>query len=229
VRHLLALAPASMLTRLLSPAALDWHPSHPDLLVSGGGEGSMHFWSLKASDPTVPVHSMETAHDSNIWSMAWHPLGHVLASGSNDHTTRFWERARPEDGRREEGDSAGLEKAARWKSAAKGGEEWDGACHSACSTSRAFTDPPPQTTSFPASTRIAACLRLAATAAACLRVRPCLRHTAEDSMARQQTAAWAAAAAVAGQAQALRLACRATAMAAAPPRPALAARERLCR
>jgi hypothetical protein len=121
-----------MLTRLLSPAALDWHPSHPDLLVSGGGEGSMHFWSLKASDPTVPVHSMETAHDSNIWSMAWHPLGHVLASGSNDHTTRFWERARPEDGRREEGDSAGLEKAARWKSAAKGGEEWDGACHSAC-------------------------------------------------------------------------------------------------
>ena len=34
---------------------------------------------------------------SNVWSLAWHPLGHVLASGSNDHTTKFWTRNRPGD------------------------------------------------------------------------------------------------------------------------------------
>ncbi len=57
------------------------------------------------------------AHDSSVWDLAWHPLGglrgpiracgtsdasrsatgHILASGSNDHTTRFWTRNRPGD------------------------------------------------------------------------------------------------------------------------------------
>lgn len=26
------------------------------------------------------------AHEGMIWSLAWHPLGHILCSGSNDHT-----------------------------------------------------------------------------------------------------------------------------------------------
>ena len=43
------------------------------------------------------VGCIEQAHDSLIWSMSWHPLGHVLASGSNDHTTKFWTRNRPGD------------------------------------------------------------------------------------------------------------------------------------
>lgn len=29
--------------------------------------------------------------------MAWHPLGHILCSGSNDHTIKFWTRNRPGD------------------------------------------------------------------------------------------------------------------------------------
>ncbi len=43
------------------------------------------------------VASVETAHDSIVWSLAWHPLGHILASASNDHTTKFWTRNRPGD------------------------------------------------------------------------------------------------------------------------------------
>ena len=31
--------------------------------------------------------SIDEAHDTMVWSMDWHPLGHILASGSNDHTT----------------------------------------------------------------------------------------------------------------------------------------------
>lgn len=38
---------------------------------------------------------LEFAHDSNVWSLAFHPLGHLLCSASNDHTTRFWSRGRP--------------------------------------------------------------------------------------------------------------------------------------
>jgi polyadenylation factor subunit 2 len=109
--------------------SIDWHPDHRDLLVSGGSEGSVYFWSLNSADPGTPVHSMPTAHDSNVWSMAWHPLGHVLASGSNDHTTRFWQRARPEDGRLvkegKETEAQQANKAERWNRAAKG-EDWEG-------------------------------------------------------------------------------------------------------
>lgn len=40
---------------------------------------------------------VETAHDSIVWTLAWHPLGHILCSGSNDHTIKFWTRNRPGD------------------------------------------------------------------------------------------------------------------------------------
>ncbi len=37
------------------------------------------------------------AHDSVIWTLAWHPAGHMLATGSGDTCTKFWGRARPGD------------------------------------------------------------------------------------------------------------------------------------
>ena len=35
------------------------------------------------------------AHDASVLGLAWHPAGHLLASGSADTTTKFWARARP--------------------------------------------------------------------------------------------------------------------------------------
>lgn len=43
------------------------------------------------------VGAIESAHDGIIWDLAWHPLGHILCSGSNDHTSKFWTRNRPGD------------------------------------------------------------------------------------------------------------------------------------
>ncbi|CAK9263140.1 unnamed protein product [Sphagnum jensenii] len=37
------------------------------------------------------------AHESSVWDLAWHPTGHILCSGSNDHTTKFWCRNRPSE------------------------------------------------------------------------------------------------------------------------------------
>ena len=33
------------------------------------------------------VGSLEEGHDTMVWSLSWHPLGHILVSGSNDHST----------------------------------------------------------------------------------------------------------------------------------------------
>ncbi|CAG8525732.1 5341_t:CDS:10 [Paraglomus brasilianum] len=74
--------------------SIAWHPFHERLLVTGGSEGSLMFWIVGQN--TV-VDSVEFAHESNVWSLDWHPIGHVLVSGSNDHTTRFWTRPRPGD------------------------------------------------------------------------------------------------------------------------------------
>lgn len=43
------------------------------------------------------VGAIESAHDGIIWDLAWHPLGHILCSGSNDHSSKFWTRNRPGD------------------------------------------------------------------------------------------------------------------------------------
>ena len=32
---------------------------------------------------------MNQAHDGMIWDLKWHPLGHILCSASNDHTTYY--------------------------------------------------------------------------------------------------------------------------------------------
>ncbi|PIA17239.1 WD40 repeat-like protein, partial [Coemansia reversa NRRL 1564] len=78
-----------------------WHPVHETMFASGGSlcdskdainEGTIQFWM--ADDPKQKA-CIEGAHSSQIWSLAWHPMGHILASGSNDKATRFWCRPRP--------------------------------------------------------------------------------------------------------------------------------------
>ncbi|THU98579.1 WD40 repeat-like protein [Dendrothele bispora CBS 962.96] len=53
--------------------------------------------TLAHTPTTTPRATLSQAHDSNVWSLAYHPLGHLLVSASNDHTTRFWSRERPGD------------------------------------------------------------------------------------------------------------------------------------
>ncbi|KAF2077962.1 hypothetical protein CYY_000762 [Polysphondylium violaceum] len=71
-----------------------WHPQHEDLFVSGGFDGSILYWVVGQDNPQGEIYS---AHEASVWSLSWHPIGHILASGSNDHTTKFWCRNRPAD------------------------------------------------------------------------------------------------------------------------------------
>ena len=102
--------------------SLAWHPIHKNLLSTGGHQGAIHHYLLDeqnqsegqaatispydTADPEnapaqtiYPAHSIPYAHEPTgpVWSLAWHPLGHILASGANDRITRFWARPRPGD------------------------------------------------------------------------------------------------------------------------------------
>lgn len=99
-------------------STLLFHPIHPNLLTTGGMDGSLFHYLLDTPNPPIgqaltvapydsldpttapaqsvwPSHRLAFAHDYAIWSIDWHPLGHILATGSNDRITRFWTRARP--------------------------------------------------------------------------------------------------------------------------------------
>ncbi|KAH8695998.1 WD repeat protein [Talaromyces proteolyticus] len=99
-------------------SSLTWHPVHSSLISTGSEDGSLYHYLLDEPNlpsgqvPTVapydsndplntppqviyPAHRIQYAHGSTIWSLHWHPLGHILASGSKDNFTRFWSRARP--------------------------------------------------------------------------------------------------------------------------------------
>ena len=101
-----------------SASTLTWHPIHSSLLSLGGSDGSIFHYLLDepntpantlgsvspydSVDPRnapaqtiYPAHKIPHAHQWAVWSLSWHPLGHILASGSNDRITRFWTRPRP--------------------------------------------------------------------------------------------------------------------------------------
>jgi polyadenylation factor subunit 2 len=78
--------------------AVAWHPTHNTLLTSGGMDGALFHWVLDSAEPIKPVSTVQYAHDQVIWTLDYHPLGYVLASGSKDFSTRFWCRARPAGG-----------------------------------------------------------------------------------------------------------------------------------
>lgn len=99
-------------------SSLTWHPIHSSLVSTGGEDGCLHHYLLDEPNmppghaPTLapydhpdpenhpaqviyPAHRIPFAHGGTIWTLDWHPLGHILASGSKDNFTRFWSRARP--------------------------------------------------------------------------------------------------------------------------------------
>ncbi|XP_042392545.1 flowering time control protein FY-like [Zingiber officinale] len=74
--------------------ALEWHPFHEEYFTSGSFDGSIFHWLVGHETPQVEIPG---AHDNSVWDLAWHPIGYLLCSGSNDHTTKFWCRNRPGD------------------------------------------------------------------------------------------------------------------------------------
>lgn len=82
--------------------SLTWHPVHPNIVTTGNQNGAISHFMIDTPLPEntsglLPAVQIIRAHDGPVWSLDYHPLGHLLASSSNDKTTRIWSRARPSD------------------------------------------------------------------------------------------------------------------------------------
>ena len=76
-----------------------WHPHHRELFASADYHGGLKFWLASLDEPIASVANSKfeggAGHESGVFAMAWHPMGHMLATGSNDNFTKFWTRPRP--------------------------------------------------------------------------------------------------------------------------------------
>jgi len=75
--------------------ALAWHPHAEPLLAAGFFDGALAYYD--AHHPEFALAEVRHAHDSAVRDVAWHPLGHELASCSNDTTVKVWVQSRPGD------------------------------------------------------------------------------------------------------------------------------------
>lgn len=79
--------PVTLLGHNNKVMSVAWHPTHERLFASGGFDGTLCYWLAGLTEPQAVVRH---AHDLSIQAMAWHPLGHMLATGGFDHKTKFW-------------------------------------------------------------------------------------------------------------------------------------------
>ncbi|OCF34736.1 polyadenylation factor subunit 2 [Kwoniella heveanensis BCC8398] len=103
---------------------LEWHPIHHSLFVSGDAGGTINHYSLTSPTPSEPITSLASAHEDAVFSLSFHPLGHVLCSGSKDFTARFWQRARPVGGHENDRWHLGEERAMGLKMEMESGSGW---------------------------------------------------------------------------------------------------------
>lgn len=83
-------------------SSLCWNPVHASMLSTGGYDGSLCHFNLNGVVPEAletikPYHTIPYAHEKAIYTLDYHPLGHILSSAGGDRSARFWSRGRPND------------------------------------------------------------------------------------------------------------------------------------
>ena len=85
--------------------SLCWHPQHERVVATGDMKGKICYWNVGNDECQ---HVVPFAHEGAVWDLAFHPIGHMLATCSHDTTVKIWIRPRTGESlaMREEGDAA---------------------------------------------------------------------------------------------------------------------------
>lgn len=76
--------------------ALTWHPINESMFTLASYDGCIKHFDL-LQDLEKPIQTIPYAHEKCVTSIAYSPIGHLLASASKDRSIRFWARAKPVD------------------------------------------------------------------------------------------------------------------------------------
>ncbi|KAF8817995.1 WD domain, G-beta repeat-containing protein, partial [Cardiosporidium cionae] len=86
---------------LVEPLCCSWNPIQHHIFAVGDSSGGLSYWSKDQSEK--PLCYINKAHggyvrnerDNHLVSLDWHPMGHLLATSSNNKYIRFWSRGPP--------------------------------------------------------------------------------------------------------------------------------------
>lgn len=127
-----------------------WHP-YMDVFATSGTDSNILFWSLPATAEATTANTQRNtmvklrrvrhkgyssegssvakiamAHDGeSVFCLAFHPLGHILASGGLDFSTKIWHRNQPGDEMHDKYNAAQLEDAEERKQCLQSLQEID--------------------------------------------------------------------------------------------------------
>ena len=66
-----------------------WHPNRPNILAGASGDGTVRIWETRDGTPIATLQHPD--RDAYVLTVAWHPAGDILVSGTVEGEIHIWD------------------------------------------------------------------------------------------------------------------------------------------
>lgn len=78
------------------PTTVGWNPVQRNVFAVCDNKSRLFFFSTDSPDPLAEINvNVTDDRETTTLAMDWHPMGHLLATCSDDRVVRFWSRSNP--------------------------------------------------------------------------------------------------------------------------------------